>query len=50
VFGPQFAVYTEALRFAGKTVLEQWVSFAIAGGAVRMVEATGLSTGVAARV
>jgi ATP-dependent helicase/nuclease subunit A len=37
-FGPQFAVYTEALRFAGKTVLEQWVCFAIAGGAVRMVE------------
>ena len=37
-FGPQFAVYAEALRLAGKRVLEQWVSFAVAGGAVRMVD------------
>jgi hypothetical protein len=36
-FGPQFAVYAEALRLAGKRVLEQWVSFALAGGAVQMV-------------
>ncbi len=35
-FGPQFAAYTEALRFAGKRVLEQWVSFSLAGGAVRL--------------
>jgi ATP-dependent helicase/nuclease subunit A len=38
-FAPQFAAYAEALRLAGKTVFEQWVSFAIAGGAVRLVEA-----------
>jgi ATP-dependent exoDNAse (exonuclease V) beta subunit len=36
-FAPQFAAYEEALRLAGKTVIEQWVSFAIAGGAVRLV-------------
>jgi ATP-dependent exoDNAse (exonuclease V) beta subunit len=36
-FAPQFAAYAEALRLAGKPVLEHWVSFAIAGGAVRMV-------------
>jgi len=37
-FAPQFAAYGEALRLAGKTVLEQWVSFAIAGGAVRLTD------------
>jgi ATP-dependent helicase/nuclease subunit A len=36
-FAPQFAAYAEALRLAGKRVLEQWVSFAIAGGAVRLL-------------
>lgn len=35
-FAPQFAVYTEALRLAGKSVLEQWVNFTIAGAAVRL--------------
>jgi ATP-dependent helicase/nuclease subunit A len=35
-FAPQFAAYGEALRLAGKRVLEQWVSFAIGGGAVRL--------------
>jgi ATP-dependent exoDNAse (exonuclease V) beta subunit len=35
-FAPQFAVYAEALRLAGKSVVEQWVNFTIAGGAVRL--------------
>lgn len=35
-FAPQFAAYAEALRLAGKTVLEQWVNFTIGGGAVRL--------------
>nr|PZN23038.1 MAG: hypothetical protein DIU78_14600 [Pseudomonadota bacterium] len=36
-YGPQLAAYSEALRHAGKPVLEHWVSFAVAGGAVRLV-------------
>jgi len=36
-YGPQLAAYSEALSHAGKPVLEQWVSFAVAGGAVRLV-------------
>lgn len=36
-YAPQLATYAEALRLAGKRVLEQWVSFAVAGGAVRLI-------------
>jgi ATP-dependent exoDNAse (exonuclease V) beta subunit len=35
-FGPQLAAYAEALRATGRTVAEHWVSFAIAGGIVRL--------------
>lgn len=35
-FAPQFAAYAEALKHAGRVVLEQWVHFTIAGGAVRL--------------
>ena len=35
-FAPQFAAYGEALKHAGKVILEQWVHFTIAGGAVRL--------------
>ena len=35
-FAPQLAAYSEALTRAGKTVSERWVSFAVAGGAVRI--------------
>jgi len=35
-FAPQFAVYAEGLRLAGKSVVEQWVNFTIAGAAVRL--------------
>jgi RecB family exonuclease len=37
-FAPQFAAYAEALRLAGKRVLEMWVTFCVAGGAVRLRE------------
>lgn len=35
-FAPQLAAYSEALRAAGRTVSECWISFAIAGGVVRL--------------
>ncbi|HVW27364.1 MAG TPA: PD-(D/E)XK nuclease family protein [Polyangiaceae bacterium] len=35
-FAPQLAAYSEALRAAGRTVSECWVSFAVAGGVVRL--------------
>jgi ATP-dependent exoDNAse (exonuclease V) beta subunit len=38
-FGPQLAAYAEALRAAGRAVAEHWVSFAIAGGVVRLESA-----------
>lgn len=37
-FAPQFAAYAEALRLAGRKVLEMWVTFCVAGGAVRLRE------------
>jgi ATP-dependent helicase/nuclease subunit A len=33
---PQLAAYAEVLRMAGKTVLSQWISFAVAGGVVEI--------------
>jgi ATP-dependent helicase/nuclease subunit A len=39
-FAPQFAAYVEALKHAGKVVVEQWVHFTIAGGAVRLSMST----------
>lgn len=35
-FAAQFAAYAEALKHAGKVVLEQWVHFTLAAGAVRL--------------
>jgi ATP-dependent helicase/nuclease subunit A len=35
-FAPQLAAYSEALRAAERIVSERWVSFAIAGGVVRL--------------
>lgn len=35
-FAPQLAVYGEALRLAGKRVLEMWIHFTVGGGAVRL--------------
>jgi ATP-dependent exoDNAse (exonuclease V) beta subunit len=36
-FAPQIAAYAAALEAAGKSVVESWVSFAVAGGAVRIL-------------
>jgi hypothetical protein len=35
-YGPQLAAYAEALKAAGKPVLAQWVSFAVAGGLIEL--------------
>jgi ATP-dependent exoDNAse (exonuclease V) beta subunit len=37
-FAPQLAAYTEALRLAGKPVLEIWIHFTVGGGAVRLAQ------------
>jgi len=35
-FASQFAAYAEALKHAGRVIVEQWVHFPIAGSAVRL--------------
>jgi len=49
-FAPQFAAYAEALRLAGKTVVEQWVNFTIGGGAVRLMPPVGAAQPAASRL
>jgi len=47
-YAPQLAAYAEVLRMAGRRVLSQWISFAVIGGVVEIMERRGVPRGMAA--